>query len=372
MLRRTGDVRTAPLRFEEIPTPSPRERELLVRVDWCGVCRTDLHVVEGDLPPRLRALVPGHEVVGQVVVRGPQASTVPAGATVGVPWLHATCGKCRFCLSERENLCEEKSFTGYTVPGGYSDYVLADERFVLGLPAGDPARLAPLLCAGIIGYRAFRLADPPPGGRVGFFGFGGSAHLTLALASRLGYETVAYSRSPAHLELARKLGASETVLSGPEGRARREPNLDAAVVFAPAGSVVLGALAEVRKGSTVAIASIHSTPIPELDYDRLLAGERRLVSVEANTRRDARDFLDLAGKYHLEATVERRPLGEANEALAALKAGEVVGAVVLDCREDRSGGGPEPSSREGPRPDRPPTDEGRSGRRRAVPKARPR
>jgi len=319
------------LRFEELPTPEPRDGEILVRVDKCGVCRTDLHVVEGDLPPRRPTVVPGHEIVGTVERVGPGVRSVSLGERVGVPWLHRTCGRCEYCLTGRENLCDDKLFTGYTVNGGYATHVLGQEGYVLRLPPGDATRWAPFLCAGIIGYRALKAALPRPGGRIGFFGFGGSAHLTLQLAARLGYETVAYSRNPEHLDLARRVGASTTVLVEKGAPPARAPTLDGAVVFAPAGEVVLQALPELKKGATVTIAAIHLSPIPAIDYDRWLFGERRIVSVEANTRADAREFLDLASRLGLESTVRSRRLSEANEALRELKDGRVVGAVVLDC-----------------------------------------
>lgn len=324
-------VESAPLVMEERPVPRPGAHQLLVRVLHCGVCRTDLHVVEGDLVPLRPTIVPGHEVVGTVEQAGPEVHDWVQGEIVGVPWLQGTCGTCAYCLSGRENLCVAKTFTGYSVDGGYADHVVADARYALRLPTGKPDRLAPLLCAGIIGYRALRLSNPPPSGRIGFFGFGGSAHLTLALAARLGFRTVAYSRNPEHLALARRLGAAGVVRTGEPQPT--EPDLDAAIVFAPAGEVVLQALRQVKKGATVAIAAIHLSPIPSIDYDRLLFGERRLVSVEANTRADAREFLDLAGRVGLESTVERRPLERANEALVDLKAGRVNGALVLDCAE---------------------------------------
>jgi propanol-preferring alcohol dehydrogenase len=276
-------------------------------------------------------VIPGHEIVGRVVGVGRSVRTLSKGQFVGVPWLHQTCGGCEYCVTGRENLCENKRFTGYTENGGYAEYVLGEEGYVFPLPATDPAGLAPFLCAGIIGYRALKLALPRPGGRIGFFGFGGSAHLTLQLASKLGYETVAYSRNPSHLDLAKRLGASETVLTANEGPSPRSPTLDSAVVFAPVGQSVLDALAELRKGGCLSIAAIHMSPIPAIDYDRLLFGERTMVSVESNTRADAREFLSLATRLHLESTVSVRPLARANEALIDLKVGRVVGALVLDC-----------------------------------------
>ncbi|MGI0151044.1 MAG: zinc-binding dehydrogenase, partial [Thermoplasmata archaeon] len=238
-----------------------------------------------------------------------------------------------FCLTGRENLCAEKEYTGYSADGGYAEHAVADEAFVLPLPAGDAGHLAPLLCAGIIGYRAFKAALPRPGGRIGFFGFGGSAHLTLQLATRMGFETVAYSRTPEHRALARRLGASETVATEQGAASARAPNLDSAIVFSPTGASVLDALAETKKGGTVSIAAIHLSPLPPIDYDRLLFGERKVTSVEANTREDAREFLKLAARLKLESTVELRPLSEANRALHDLKEGRVVGALALDPTE---------------------------------------
>jgi alcohol dehydrogenase, propanol-preferring len=317
--------------MEELPTPTPVDAEVLVRVDKCGVCRTDLHVVEGDLPPLRTSVVPGHEVIGTIEQVGPEVRSLAVGDRVGVPWLHRTCGRCEYCSTGRENLCDDKQFTGYTVHGGYASHVIGREGYVFPLPDGDSARWAPFMCAGIIGYRALKAALPRPGGRIGFFGFGGSAHLTLQLAARQGYATVAYTRDEEHLELARRLGASETVLTDAATLARRSPTLDGAVVFAPAGEVVLQALRELKKGGTVSIAAIHMSPIPSIDYDRWLFGERRIVSVEANTRADAREFLDLATRLRLDSTVQLRKLADANEALLDLKRDKVVGAAVLDC-----------------------------------------
>ncbi len=334
VLRAPAAIATRPLREETRPTPEPGPTQAVVRVDCCGVCRTDLHVVVGDLPPVRSPIVPGHEIVGRVERIGSAVRTLAVGDRVGVPWLRRTCGACEFCASGRENLCDRKEFTGYSADGGYATHVLGEEGYVLPLPAGDAFRQAPFLCAGIIGYRALKAALPRPGGRIGFFGFGGSAHLTLQLAVRQGYEAVAYSRDDEHLELARRLGAAETVRTDDGSLERRRPTLDGAVVYAPAGEVVLQALREMKKGSTVAIAAIHMSPIPPIDYDRVLFGERKIVSVEANTRQDAREFLTLASRLKLESTVQVRELSEANEALIDLDRDAVVGTVVLDCRRD--------------------------------------
>lgn len=334
VLRKVSDVNSRPLEFRDVPDPEPNDNQVLVQVDYCGVCRTDLHVVEGDLPPIVSNIIPGHEIVGKIVAIGRSVSTLSAGETVGIPWLHHTCGRCEFCITSRENLCENKVYTGYTVNGGYARFTLGEEGYIVRLPTAS-ANIAPFLCAGIIGYRAFKVALPRPGGTIGFFGFGGSAHLTMQLASKMGYETVAYSRNPAHLKLASELGASKTVLttdepiSLPEEKERR---LDSAIVFSPAGETVIQALRGLKKGGILSIAAIHMSPIPQIDYDRYLFGERKIMSVESNTRADAQEFLDLAQRLRLESTISIRSLKEANEALIDLKNGKVVGAEVLDCR----------------------------------------
>lgn len=339
VLEKVSNVESHPLRYEDVQDPESKENQVLVQVKNCGVCRTDLHIVEGDLPPIVPRIIPGHELVGRVVRVGRNVQTLSEGDIVGIPWLHRTCGKCEYCVTGRENLCDNKVYTGYTVNGGYSEYAIGEEGFVFRLAKQtDTSKIAPFLCAGIIGYRALKVALPRPGGRIGFFGFGGSAHLTLQLASKLGYETVAYSRSPSHLKLAQELGASETVLTNEDNQSIPQKNdertLDSAVVFAPAGEVVLEALRVLKKGGIVSIAAIHMSPIPVIDYDRLLFGERKIMSVESNTRSDAQEFLDLAIRLKLESTVSVRPLREANEALYDLKRGNVVGAIVLDCESE--------------------------------------
>ncbi len=331
VLHSVARVEQEPLREESLAIPEPSPSEVLVRVDHCGVCRTDLHIVEGELPPVRASVVPGHEIVGRVARVGASVRRFHEGEWVGIPWLHWTCGRCEFCTTGRENLCLEKQFTGYSVDGGYAEYAVGNEDYILPLPARPATELAPLLCAGIIGYRALKLALPRPGGRIGFFGFGGSAHLTLQLASKLGYATVAYSRNPDHLRLARELGAVETVLTSDPSPVARPPSLDAAIDFAPVGETVLPALRELKKGGTLAIPAIHMSPIPAIDYDHLLFGERKILSVEANTRADAQEFLALAIEHGLRSTTVSRPLREANGALRDLKAGRVTGAVVLDC-----------------------------------------
>jgi len=331
VLRTPSSIGSRPLSLDEVKMPEPKDTEVLVQIDKCGVCRTDLHIVEGDLPPQVPSIIPGHEIVGRVTGKGRDVRSLSMGDLVGIPWLHRTCGRCEYCITGRENLCDNKVFTGYTVNGGYAEYAVGDEGYVFRLPPEDPAKLAPFLCAGIIGYHALKVALPRPGGRIGFFGIGGSAHLALQLASKLGYETVAYSRSRAHLELAHTLGASETVTTSEDRPAQARPTLDSAIVFAPVGEVVVQALRELKKGGLLSIAAIHMSPIPTIDYDRYLFGERKIVSVEANTRADAREFLDLATRLKLESVVSVKPLFQANEALHELETGQVVGAVVLDC-----------------------------------------
>jgi alcohol dehydrogenase, propanol-preferring len=332
VLHKPSNIESRPLAYEDVEAPQPKENEVLVRISRCGVCRTDLHVIEGDLPSLNPSIIPGHEIVGTIVQMGKNVTTLSGGETVGIPWLHHTCGRCEYCITSRENLCDNKVYTGYSVNGGYAEYAIGEEGYVIRLPKDvGTTKIAPFLCAGIIGYRALKVALPRPGGRIGFFGFGGSAHLTLQLASKLGYETVAYSRNPSHLNLAREVGASETVLTTDNNQSTTQRSLDSAVVFAPAGEVVLQALRELKKGGLLSIAAIHMSPIPAIDYDNLLFGERKIMSVEANTRADAREFLDLAIRLKLESTVTLRTLEEANEALIDLKSGKVVGAVVLNC-----------------------------------------
>ena len=335
VLHKVAKAEKHPLMFEEdFEIPTPKDNEVLVKIDKCGVCRTDLHIIEGDIPSLVSPIIPGHEIVGKVTLVGANVRTISKGDRVGISWLHRTCGRCEFCITSRENLCDNKVYTGYTVNGGYSQYAVGEEGFVFKLSKdSDSTKQAPFLCAGIIGYRALKLALPRPGGTIGFFGFGGSAHLTLQLASKLGYETVAYSRNASHLELARELGASRTVLLNHQDTNGKNSgqSLDSAIVFAPAGSVVLQALRELKKGGQLAIPAIHMNAIPPIDYDRYLFGERKIISVESNTRADAEEFLKLAERLGLESKTTVRDLEEANEALIDLKNGNINGAFVVDC-----------------------------------------
>ncbi len=323
---RPGPVDTRPLRAVQRAVPEPGDGEVLVRVRACGVCRTDLHLAEGDLPPRRPGTVPGHEVVGEVVALGAGAGRWAEGDRVGVAWLRRTCGTCRFCRAGRENLCPESRYTGWDADGGYAEYVVVPAAYAYRVPDGfDDVHAAPLLCAGIIGYRALRLAEVPPGGRLGIYGFGGSAHITAQVALRQGAEVHVLTRGEGARALARDLGAAS--VGGPRDAPPVE--LDAAILFAPAGDLVPVALAALGPGGTLAVAGIHLSDVPGLDYQRHLFRERALRSVTSNTRRDGEELLLLADRLGVEVTARPRSLAEADRALADLAAGDVRGATVL-------------------------------------------
>lgn len=318
-----------PLRSGELEVPRPGEGELLVRVEVCGVCRTDLHVVEGDLSPRRAPLVPGHEVVGRVVARGPSCARFSVGARVGIAWLRATCGACRFCARGDENLCERPRFTGWDAHGGYAELALVPEAFAYSLPEdADAASLAPLLCAGIIGYRAYLRSRVRPGGRLGLYGFGGSAHVTIQVARHHGTEVYVFSRGGEHRALAEELGAAWVG----ESFDRPPHPLDGAILFAPAGELVLPALEALDRGGTLAVAGIHLSDVPPLEYARHLFEERALTSVTANTRQDGAELLALAAEIPIRTRTTLYPLERANEALLDLKRDRIRGAAVLDFR----------------------------------------
>jgi propanol-preferring alcohol dehydrogenase len=300
---------------------------VLVRVEVCGVCRTDLHVAEGDLAERRPRVVPGHEIVGRVAARGPGATRLREGARVGVAWLHASCGRCRFCARGAENLCVAPRFTGWDRDGGYAEYALGREDFAYALPEDlEPRALAPLLCAGIIGFRAWARAGVRPGGRLGLFGFGGSAHIVIQIARHHGCEVFVFSRGERHQALARALGAAWVGGSFDPSPAP----LDGAILFAPAGELVLPALAALDRGGALAVAGIHLSAIPALDYERHLFQERELRSVTANTREDGRALLRLAREIPIRTHTVPYPLERANEALVDLKQDRVQGAAVLE------------------------------------------
>ena len=312
--------------MKELPVPEPAEGQVLIKVSACGVCHTDLHIVEGDLPLHKVPIVPGHEIVGRVEAVGPGVEGISVGQRVGVAWLHRACGECRFCRRGKENLCERALFTGWDVDGGYAEYTVAYADFVYPMPEGiDDVHAAPLLCAGIVGYRALKLAiqgrEP---GRLGLYGFGASAHIAIQIARHLGWEVYVFTRSPQNKALARELGA---VWVG-EARERPPEPLDAAVIYAPAGWIVPEALRSLDKGGRLSLAGIHMTPIPEMPYE-ILYHEREVTSVANATRGDAVELLRYAVEIPIETEVETFPLDAANEALVKLKARRVRGAAVL-------------------------------------------
>ena len=328
ILRAPAKVETNPLEFAEVPTPRPGAGEVLVRVNACGVCRTDLHVVEGELAPRKSPIIPGHQVAGVVEACGENARRFAAGARVGVAWLHHTDGACAYCRSGAENLCDNPSFTGYTVDGGYAEYVVAPEDFVYALPDGfTDMQAAPLLCAGIIGFRCLRLSGIGRRGRLGFYGFGAAAHVAIQVARHWQVEVYASTRDERHRRLALELGAA---WAGGTLDAPPVP-LDAAIIFAPAGEIVPAALKALRKGGTLMLGGIHMSTIPPLDYS-LLYQERVVRSVANNTREDGREFLRVAAEIPIHTHTQVFPLREANRALNALKNDAIPGAAVLDCR----------------------------------------
>ncbi|MDG4666868.1 zinc-binding alcohol dehydrogenase family protein [Mycobacterium sp. 236(2023)] len=325
-VRRPGPIATEPLCLSTVPVPEPGPGELLVAIRACGVCRTDLHVTEGDLPVHREDVTPGHEVVGEVVEIGPGAGDFSIGDRVGIAWLRYTCGSCRFCLRGQENLCPDSRYTGWDADGGYAEFATVPAAFALPLPAGyTDAELAPLLCAGIIGYRSLMRADLPPKGRLGIYGFGGSAHLTAQVAIADGAEVHVMTRGEHARELALSLGAASA-----QGANERPPvALDAAILFAPVGDLVLPALAALDRGGTLAIAGIHLSDIPTLNYQDHLFQERQMRSVTSNTRADAHAFLDFAGRHHLAVTAPEYSLDRADAALADLSGGRISGAAVL-------------------------------------------
>jgi alcohol dehydrogenase, propanol-preferring len=324
MLERVGAAEAMPLVAGQAPEPVPAAGELAIDVEACGVCRTDLHILEGEVAARL-PLIPGHQAAGRVSEVGPGVEGITVGDSVGVGWMASACGVCRFCRSGRENLCEKATFTGRDRDGGYAERMTARAEWVFRLPEGfSAAEAAPLLCAGIIGYRSLRLSGIEPGGRLGLFGFGASAHLAIQVALHWRCEVFAFTREEHHRELARRMGA---VWAGAAGD---DPGilLDAAVTFAPAGELVPLALSRLDRGGALAVNAIHMSPIPAFPYETLY-GERSVRSVMNSTRTDGEEFLDLAARIPVRAYTETYALEQANEALLRVKRGEVRGAAVL-------------------------------------------
>jgi len=324
VLKNPRTIGQRPLELSELALPKRGNAEVMLRVKACGVCRTDLHIVEGELPPQNRSVVPGHQIVGEVV-EGATAE-LPVGTRVGVSWVGGVDGVCPLCRRGMENLCNAPVFTGYTVDGGYAEYAAARADFVFPLPAGlTDTQAAPLLCAGIIGFRSLRVAGVERGERVGLFGFGASAHLAIAVLREWKCEVYVSTRGESHRKLAESLGATWV------GSEKEKPavELDRAITFAPSGDVVVAALGSLRKGGVIAINAIHLDRMPEFDYDTLLWGERQIRSVANMTRQDARDFIALAAKIAVKPKVTLFPLEQVNEALAAVKADIIDGAAVI-------------------------------------------
>jgi len=325
VLEQPAAVESAPLQARDIPEPAPGPGEIRVRVHCCGLCHTDLHTVEGELSLPKLPVVPGHQIVGKVDAVGAGVKNFRGGERVGIPWLNWTDGTCRYCRGGQENLCEHARFTGLDVNGGYAEYTVVNEAFAYPLPEQfSDANAAPLLCAGLIGYRSLRLSNVPKNGRLGLYGFGASAHVVIQVARHLGHEVYVFTRSPKHRELAMRLGAAW--VGGAEEKAPGE--LDSAIIFAPAGPLVLDALRAIRKGGTVALAGITMSPIPAMDYS-LIYYEKVLRSVANLTRQDAREFLALAAKVPVQTEVQVYPLESANQALTDLKHSRIEGAAVL-------------------------------------------
>jgi len=326
VLAQPGLVESSPLKLMELPVPEPGPGEILIRVEVCGVCRTDLHIVEGELPLHRQPTIPGHEIVGRIVGCGPNAHRFVAGDRVGVAWLGGTDGTCPYCRRGDENLCDAPAFTGYDLQGGYAEYTVAHEDFVYPLPGEISSHeAAPFLCAGIIGYRALQRADFMAGAPLGLYGFGASAHILIQIARHQGSDVYVCTREQRHQTLALELGA---VWAG--GAAAEPPvKLKSSILFAPAGPLVLSALSALDKGGTLVLAGIYMTPIPEMDYARYLFREHSLRSVTANTRQDGSALLALAAQIPLHTQTQEFPLEQANEALQALKHDQINGAAVL-------------------------------------------
>ena len=324
-LQQPGPIEQRPLALTDRPLHDPDAGEIRIRVRACGVCHTDLHIVEGDLPQPRLPIVPGHQIAGVVDARGPNANRFRVGDRVGVPWLYSTCGECEYCRSDRENLCEQARFTGYHVDGGFAEYMIVPEAFAYRLPDGfDDAQVAPLLCAGVIGYRALRLSEIKSGQRLGLYGFGASAHIAIQAARHWDCEVCVFTRSQEHRRHALQLGAVWA------GRAEETPPapIDSAIIFAPAGSLIPDALRVLRPGGTLALAGVTMSDIPHMPYN-LIYRERTLRSVANATRRDAEELLALAAQIPIHTDVEVLPLAQANEALLRVKRSEVNGALVL-------------------------------------------
>jgi len=320
-------IENNPLHLIETDKPKIKPDEILVKIKVCGICHTDLHTVEGEMELSRTPLIPGHQVVGVVEEIGSQVTRFKKGERVGMAWLYHTCGKCKYCLEGKENLCENALFTGYHVDGGYAQYTVVSQDFAYPLPKGfSDEESAPLLCAGIIGYRALKLCEIKPKGKLGLYGFGASAHVAIQVAIHWGCEVLVFTRSQEHRKLAENLGA---VWTG-EAKDKAPKKLDSAIIFAPKGELVLDALNALDRGGTLALAGIYMTPIPQMDYLKYLYFERAIRSVTASTRKDGEELLKLASEIPIHTKITSFPLKEANEALQLLKQGKINGAGVLE------------------------------------------
>ncbi len=327
LLKEFAPIAENPLELVDLPIPEPGPEDILIRNKVCGVCHTDLHTVEGELPGIKLPIIPGHQVVGTVENGGENTSRFKKGDRAGVAWLNSACGQCGYCNRGNENLCASARFTGYHVNGGYAEYMVVPEQFAYTIPdIFSDAEAAPLLCGGIIGYRALRLSEIEPGQRLGLYGFGASAHVAIQVAVHWGCEVYVFTRSEEHRELAEKLGAVWT------GTSKAEPptKMDSSIIFAPAGELVPDALRVLDKGGTVALAGIYMTPIPEMDYVKYLYHERTLRSVANATRKDGEELLRIAAEIPIRTTTQSFPIEEANKVLQLLKAGKISGAAILE------------------------------------------
>lgn len=326
VLEKVDSIQNSPLRLREVPIPEPPEGHVRIRVRVCAICRTDLHVIEGELSDAKLPVVPGHQVVGVVDALGPNCQRFRPGERVGIAWLRQTCGQCEFCRSGKENLCEAAQFTGYHADGGYAEYALVREDFAYRIPdTFTDQEAAPLLCAGIIGYRAFRRAQVPEGGRLALYGFGSSAHVILQLAQARGCQVFVVSRGQKHRQLAQQMGADWVG----ESAEQLPCKVHSAIIFAPAGDLVPPALEKLQKGGTLALAGIYMTPIPQMDYQRYLFYERDIHSVTSNTRQDGEELLAEAARIPIRPHTTVYPLADANRALQDLKADQIAGTGLL-------------------------------------------
>jgi len=330
VLEQIADVNTSPLKFSDVPLPEPSEGEVRVKVRCCGACRTDLHVIEGDLPARKLPIIPGHQIVGIVDAFGPDSHRFKLGQRIGIAWLRFTCGRCRFCQAGKENLCESQQFTGYHADGGYAQYAIVNEEFAYEMPdVFDDVHAAPLLCAGIVGYRAFKRSRPQDGGTLAIYGFGSSAHVIMQIALHRGMKVYVVTRGEDHRALAAQMGATWVGAEVSE----MPDKVDSAIVFAPAGELVPQALEKIQKGGTLSLAGIHMSAIPTLDYEKHVFYERDICSVTANTRDDARELLSEASTIPIRPHTVTYSLSDANKALKDLKADKIKGSAVLIVEE---------------------------------------